>query len=377
MKWAYYNEIEPFAAQWLRNLIKAGVIAPGVVDERSISNVKPAEIKEFAQCHFFAGIGVWSYALRAAGWNDDRPVWTGSCPCQPFSSAGKRDGLSDERHLWPHWFHLIQMCRPIEIFGEQVASKDGLSWLDVVQTDLEEAGYTNAALDLCAAGFGAPHIRQRLYFYATRKLANSASNGWKWKRKSSEVEKRWQPRSDEVGKLPIGLEGYPLLDFEQAPIQQNHLGMEYAISDGLQRRISRRESSEWEVKHRSTGCDGAINAPSNPERKQLERGLYRPQEDSSQKGGRKTAKSTGHGETNGFWSDAEWIYCRDEKYRPIEPESFPLVNVPSERMVRESSDPITVRNHPKIRTGALKGYGNAIVAEVAKEFIKAAMKYKP
>ena len=98
---AYYNEIDPFAAQWLRELIKAGHIAPGEVDTRSIENAG------FTQCHFFAGIGTWSYALRCAGWPDDRPVWTGSCPCQPFSAAGKRKGTSDERHLWPTFFHLI------------------------------------------------------------------------------------------------------------------------------------------------------------------------------------------------------------------------------------------------------------------------------
>lgn len=155
---AYYNEVEPYAAEWLRRLIKAGHIADGVVDERSIEDIHPIELHGFTQCHFFAGIGVWSRALRLAGWPDDRPVWTGSCPCQPFSTAGKGAGFADERHLWPAFHHLIAECRPPVVFGEQVASKDGLAWLDLVRTDLEATGYAAGAADLCAAGIGAPHI---------------------------------------------------------------------------------------------------------------------------------------------------------------------------------------------------------------------------
>ena len=162
----YYNENDPFAAAWLRELIKENMIAQGDVDERSIKEVKTDDLKNYTQCHFFAGIGVWSYSLRNAGYPDDRRVWTGSCPCQPFSAAGQRGGFDDKRHLWPDWFRLIRESKPDTIFGEQVASKDGLGWFDLVSTDLEGQGYAVGAADLCAAGVGAPHIRQRLYFVA-------------------------------------------------------------------------------------------------------------------------------------------------------------------------------------------------------------------
>lgn len=176
MKAAYYNEIDPYAAQWLRNLIAAGHIAPGDVDERSIIEVKPDELREYAQCHFFAGIGGWSYALRLAGWPDDRPVWTGSCPCQPFSAAGLQRGAEDERHLWPSFFSLIRERRPASVFGEQVAGAAGLAWLDHVCADLEAAGYAAAAADLCAAGAGAFHIRQRLYWSGNDQRLGDANN---------------------------------------------------------------------------------------------------------------------------------------------------------------------------------------------------------
>jgi len=163
---AYYNENDPYAAQWLRNLIAAGHIAPGDVDERSIVDVRADDLRSYTQCHFFAGIGGWSYALRLAGWPDDRPVWTGSCPCQPLSVAGKQKGIGDQRHLWPAWFRLIQERKPPILFGEQVAGTLGLEWLAGVHLELETAAYSFGAADLCAAGAGAPHVRSRHFFVA-------------------------------------------------------------------------------------------------------------------------------------------------------------------------------------------------------------------
>jgi DNA (cytosine-5)-methyltransferase 1 len=163
---AYYNEIDPYAAAWLRNLIKAGHIPDGDVDERSIADVQPMDIADYTQCHFFAGIGGWSLALRLAGWPDDRPVWTGSCPCQPFSVAGKRAGTDDPRHLWPHFFRLIRARKPEVVMGEQVAGKAGYGWLDGVRFDLEAEGYACDGVDIPACAVDAPHIRQRLYWVA-------------------------------------------------------------------------------------------------------------------------------------------------------------------------------------------------------------------
>jgi DNA (cytosine-5)-methyltransferase 1 len=166
MSGAYYNEIDPYAAQWLRNLIAAGHIAPGDVDERSIVDVPADDLRGYTQAHFFAGIGGWSAALRLAGWDDDEPVWTGSCPCQPLSVAGQRKGHVDERHLWPAFHRLIAECRPATVFGEQVAGKDGREWLAAVRADLEADGYACGAADLCAAAVAAPQNRPRLYWVA-------------------------------------------------------------------------------------------------------------------------------------------------------------------------------------------------------------------
>jgi DNA (cytosine-5)-methyltransferase 1 len=162
----YYNEFDPFAAAWLRELIKEGLIPNGEVDERSIIDVNGKDLKGFTQCHFFTGIGGWSYALELAGWSADRPVWTGSPPCQPFSVAGNKKGQDDERHLWPHFFSLIRECKPATVFGEQVAAAIRKEWFDDLQSDMEAEGYATAMAVLPACSVGAPQKRDRLFWVA-------------------------------------------------------------------------------------------------------------------------------------------------------------------------------------------------------------------
>lgn len=261
---AYYNEIDKFCAQWLRNLIAAGHIAPGDVDERSIKDVKADDLKGYTQCHWFAGIGIWSAALRQAGWPDERPVWTGSCPCQPLSAAGKGLGTADERHLWPVWFELIKHVRPLVIFGEQVASPDGLAWLDIVCTDLENTGHAVWPIDLCAAGFGAPNIRQRLWW-----MANAAS---------LRHERGGQAKRCHAPGRSKNLNDFAMLALGDADGARRPLGI------------------------RIDGNDGAT---------------------AEQTTGQAAVET---GAVNGFWRDADWIECTDGKARPVEPGTFPLAH---------------------------------------------------
>jgi DNA (cytosine-5)-methyltransferase 1 len=195
---AFYNENDPSAAQWLRNLIARGLIAPGAVDARSILEVPSVDLRGDRQSHFFAGIGAWSYAFRLAGIPDDWPIWTGSCPCQPFSTAGLQRGIEDERHLWPVWFERIRECLPSIVFGEQVAKVNGRDWLATVRADLESLGYVVGGADLCAASIGAPHIRQRIYFGALR-LADTDAIGRIEQWRSGLSYGDTQPRHDTDG----------------------------------------------------------------------------------------------------------------------------------------------------------------------------------
>ncbi len=287
MTCAYYNENDLDAAAWLRELIDAGQIAPGVVDTRSIVDVTPRDLDGFDQCHFFAGIGAWSYALRLAGWPDDRHCWTGSCPCQPFSSAGKGDGFDDDRHLWPHWHWLISQCRPAVILGEQVEKAVAHGWLDLVQSDLEAIGYSVGHAAVPAGAVGAPHIRKRVWFVADN-----------------------NNRCDQISVAGLHDQEHNAQSRSSILDHTNHARLEgHGQSES---------SDRWNGRQReSVGSIGPASV------------------------------------LGGFWSNAQLLDFRDGKQRPVEPGTFPLAHGSPARVVR------------------LRGYGNAIVPQVAQAFIEA------
>ena len=375
----YYNESDPYPAQWLRNLIIANRIAPGYVDQRDIKEVTANDLRGYNQCHFFAGIGTWSYAFRSAGWPDDRPVWTGSPPCQPFSTAGLRRGADDPRHLWPEWFRLIHELRPATIFAEQVSSKDGLAWLDIVSADLESEGYAVGAFDLCAAGAGAFHIRQRLYVVAH---TESSQGGLPVPERESQRESAELVGSSEVSELaltagrgaPAGEQPGRLCGFEQGgeadllgdaqingirPFdgqsresrkQQEQVGGsgisgELGDADGGRRESG--NSKEWAIPITDQAgdfwagsmADTGSTGLAGRESQRRDNGEEQP-----------SAERTG-----GFWDDVEWLYCRDGKYRPTKPGLQPVVD-----------------GYPG-RVAELRAVGNAIVAPLAAEFIRSYM----
>lgn len=345
---AYYNEIEPYAAQWLRNLIEAGQIAPGVVDERSIEDVTPGDLRGFTQCHFFAGVGVWSYALRQAGWRDDQPVWTGSCPCQPFSAAGKGAGFDDERHLWPAFQYLIEKCNPQHIFGEQVAAGNANAWFDLVQADLEGMGYAFGLTPFTAASIGAPHIRERAYWVAH---SNSLCGD----------------RGGNIG--AAGRDEYP--DSGNAGGLAN---TSCERLNGINSLLQRQESGRLtENLPEATGI-GIAGGMGDTDNAGLER-LFGDDSTTGREGEIGSVTAPGiHSrplEVNGFWRDADWLFCRDGSWRPVESGTFPLVARFAKGLGHGKSSlrAMAGRN----RTGRLKGYGNAINAEAARHFIEAYM----
>ncbi|QQQ00914.1 DNA cytosine methyltransferase [Lysobacter enzymogenes] len=163
----YYNEIDPYLCQWLKNLMGAGLIPAGDVDDRDIRFVSADDVRGYAQCHFFAGIGGFAYAARLAAWPDDTALWTGGFPCQPFSVAGNQRAQADDRHLWPELHRLIAQARPALFLGENVAGLIALG-LDGVLADLEGEGYASRAVVVPACAVNAPHRRDRVWIVGQR-----------------------------------------------------------------------------------------------------------------------------------------------------------------------------------------------------------------
>ena len=320
----YYNEYDPVAAAWLRELIRNGHLPEGDVDERSIVEVSAADVAGYGSCHFFAGIGGWPLALRIARWPDERSVWTGSCPCQPFSSAGKQKGQSDERHIWPEFARLIGQRSPSTVFGEQVASNLGREWLSGVRVDLETLGYAVGCADLCAAGASSPHIRQRLFWVA-----------------DAEYQRSWPNVAEET--QGSGRE-----------LVSGRTGARVAV--GLAKPASRVRDSRAEhgtLRERDQSWGGGVDdgggvirvGNAAPERRIEERPNGRG--------------SGGGGGEEGCeqrpWDNFDVVPCRDGKGRRVESGTFPLAyGIPA-------------------RVGRLRGYGNAIVPQVAALFIRSFM----
>ena len=272
---AYYNDNDAFCVAWLRNLIAAGHLPAGDVDDRPIQEVTADDVRGYDQCHFFAGIGGWAYALTLAGWRPDGRVWwTGSCPCQPFSAAGKGEAFTDSRHLWPEWFRLIRECKPPVIFGEQVAQAVRWGWLDLVSADLEGEGYAIGAAVLPACGVGAPHLRQRLWF-----VGHAASPNW---RRTDGQSQRGGVEAGRGAPQPIQLFG-------------------------------------------DTGPTGGV-ADTDKQRGETECGPDRGDGGSLGTQAGEPSGSSSVTTLRNPWANLLWLPCRDRKARPTQPGLFPLAH---------------------------------------------------
>lgn len=362
----YYNENDPLAAAWLEQLIEDGHIPDGIVDRRSITEVKPRFLRGFKQHHFFAGISGWSLALARAGWPEDRPICTASLPCQPFSVAGKQLGTADKRHLWPVFFQLVRECRFERIIGEQVPRAIGLGWLDGIQDDLEKEGYTVGSIVLAASSVGAPHIRQRLYWVADSELVRERRPTGSGEAESGRTLGQSPGSGDDGGlaNTPIGGLGIN----GSASGESRHVD-ERGESGGLGRSISSRSQGR--------GVNTGEHGDQRTAWEASEHGRLGESNGSGSQPWQPSAATSRHGDSAkpaGFWDDYTVIRCSDGKSRrigagiPALAAKFPRGLVP----VGDPS-PQEVNGSQEARVMRLRGYGNSLCVETAAVFIRAVM----
>jgi len=269
-------------------------------------------------------------------------VLTGGFPCQPYSYAGERKGKNDERHLWPEMLRVIRECSPRWIVGENVrgiVSWNGGLVFEEVCADLEASGYSVQPFILPAAGVGAPHRRERIWFVAYRDEPNKGENGGGVQRSSGEV---WWAEEGVVSRSPSG-----------NPIVANSNHKEYERWSGT----GERERQEGEQ-----GRDGVERTTPRPSQEsdatdthglRLEHGTESRSPSGSQ--GEIREHFTRHFASTG-WSGFP---------------TFPPVCGGDDGLPRKLDD-ITFS---RWRRESIKAYGNAIVPQVALQIFKAIEQY--
>ena len=168
-----YVEIEAFAVKNLVDKIEAQQLDAAPVH----TNIKTFPFRQFRGCV---------------------DILSGGFPCQPFSQAGKKKGVEDERHLWPFIERGIEQCRPSVVFFENVhgiistKTGNGDSVLKYVLTSLEQLGYRATAGIFSAEEIGAPHQRKRVFIMADTDNNRYRQNTTWQEKKGGVSQKHWQ-----------------------------------------------------------------------------------------------------------------------------------------------------------------------------------------
>jgi DNA (cytosine-5)-methyltransferase 1 len=162
-------------------------------------------------------------------------ILSGGFPCQPYSSAGKRLGKADERHLWPYMLRAIQQIQPRWIVGENVyglTNWNGGLVFNEVQTDLEAEGYEVQPVLLPAASVNAPHRRDRVWFVAYAKSARAGENIGRIRSVPERCDKWKENESLAANPSSIGQQGQGRTQFQCSETQEGAWKASWSYNDG-------------------------------------------------------------------------------------------------------------------------------------------------
>ena len=188
--------------------------------------------------------------LKTTDWSKVEPIdiLTAGYPCQPFSHAGLRKGVEDERHLWPYIKDIIGLLRPKHIILENVRGHFGLGFREVL-SDLTSIGYDARWTLIRASDVGAPHRRERLFIIAH-------PNCTRWTRTKCGDFQTQQPRNSSSD-----FNEYPYADGQRWSMGQNYgneveyQGQSQSVISGLVQTITANTNCDTRTQPRRTNSE--------------------------------------------------------------------------------------------------------------------------
>lgn len=273
---------------------------------------------------------------RFGEWRTKPVVLTGGFPCQPYSHAGQRKGKEDERHLWPEMLRLIHEIKPDFIVGENVFGL--LNWnggmvFDEVLTDLGSAGYDVTPLVIPAAAVNAPHGRDRVWFIANSDNFGSTTRCTKIQKENGEIPKRYDNAK------------FSNTNKRNATDTQNNVAQNTMLSRCVHGEFKQEGTEVWKF--------GDISTRSSD-------GIYISKGDATDTTSTRRGQDIGRGKSR----------FNNQASTPSKWENFP-----TQPPICGGDDGLPTQldgvTFSKWRKESIKGYGNAIVPQVAYEIFKA------
>jgi DNA (cytosine-5)-methyltransferase 1 len=312
-------------------------------------------------------------------------IITGGFPCQPFSVAGKQKGTSDDRHLWPEMFRIIQELKPRWVIGENVKGlvnlQDGMVF-ETVCTDLEGEGYEVRAFNIPAAGVGAPHRRERIWIVAHAKRYNKTdeiggsdetSRGIQEEHRQDDSSARLTSRTSSIRQTNNGHED---MEDSRRTLQQGtelREKNEDEVREGYANQHQRSGSTEgYANQHQRSGSTSESNVADTYAR--LSNGTYEEVQSRGQ-----TFDTSSEGSTDVANTESSDRHDNEAITRDGEPSTQEIFGNGSSVSGESSwwhTEPDVGRVAHGIpgRVYRLKGLGNSIVPKIAEEIGKAIIK---
>ena len=269
-------------------------------------------------------------------------ILTGGFPCQPYSSAGKRLGKEDERHLWPHMLRAIQEIEPSYVVGENVrglTNWNGGVVFEEVCADLENCGYEVQPILLPACAVGAPHRRDRIWFVAKKNVANTMSIRLQQCKNEREMGERQEEICKQRSEFANGIEANG------------------KISNATDSNSIRQHKCECD--NEINASEGRINALNDINENVINSECIRWNEESND---------------NGKFKKTQQKECRQKQFSRTDSSSSRWRGFPSQSFICGGNDGISYGldgiTFSKWRQESIKGYGNAIVPQVALQIFK-------